>query len=465
VCVVVSLVLALTVLLDVTPEKASASTNGGSSEWVKRLAGAGGAYNQTGGMVTSANGSTVFLAASSGGELVTIAYAATTGARQWKTRTVDPAGGQLVARAVAASADGTRLLVTADDEIDPNTHQAVTVAFDASTGVQLWLARVDPGPGSEAIPRRIAVSADGGVFVAGSRTGTHGSDDFWDYFVVKYAAATGVKSWQRRFDGPTHHGDTAEGLVVTSSLDRVVVTGTSLLSGSNRDIVTVGWRASDGTLVWTQRIDSGADDFATDAVLSPDGRRVYVSGYGRPSFNVGHAFEVASFATSTGGPLGRLTVDDGGDDFSTDLALSADGSTLAVTGGSFNGGNYLTAALPASLDAVTWTAAYNGGHGADDANAVALDATGANVFVTGESQTGSIACYGDVGAATFATVAYAGGTGLLRWVARYGGLKQAPDAGLAAAASADGSRVVVAGDSDFDCGSSEVATVSYENGP
>ena len=461
---VVSSVVAVTLLLGAAPVLASAPTNSGSVSWVKRVAGPADAYDQTGGMVTSADGSTVFLAASSGGDLVTIAYAAATGARQWKTRTVDPLGGQLVARAVAASDDGTRLFVVADDEINPDSHQTVTVAFDASSGTQLWLARVDPGLGSEAIPRRIAVSADGGLFVAGSRTGTHGSDDFWDYFVVRYAAATGVKSWQRRFDGPTHHGDTAEGLVVTSSLDRVVVTGTSLVAGSNRDIVTVAWRVSDGTPMWTERHDSGADDFASDAALSPDGERVYVAGYGRPSYSVGHAFEVASFATSTGAPLGNVTVDDGGDDFSTDLAVSADGSTVAVTGGSFNGGNYLTAALPASLGSVLWTAAYNGGHGADSANAVALDATGADVFVTGESQIGSNACQ-DTPAATFATVAYVGSTGKVHWVARYGGLKKAPDAGLAVAANAGGSRVIVAGDSDFGCVSSDVAVVSYTNTP
>src|SRR2546423_1514197 len=83
------------------------------------------------------------------------------------------------------------------------------------SGAPAGSARLWVGENREAIPRRIAVAPGGAsVFVTGSRTGTHGIDDFWDYFTASFSAADGSRRWTATFDG-RHGGDTAEGLGVS----------------------------------------------------------------------------------------------------------------------------------------------------------------------------------------------------------------------------------------------------------
>ncbi len=180
---------------------------GGARVWVARDAGARNAYDQVAGMVTSRDGSTVYVARTSAGKVAVVAHDALTGVSRWSASTSDPGGQQIFAEAVAISPDGTRLFVTGDVEQSANTRAARTIAYDTADGSVVWTANVDVPANREIIPRRIIVSPDGTrVFLTAARTGTHGSGDFWDYYTVAYAAVTGTRLWKAIFDGPAHGG-------------------------------------------------------------------------------------------------------------------------------------------------------------------------------------------------------------------------------------------------------------------
>src|SRR6185436_19405059 len=96
------------------------------------------------------------------------------------------------------------------------------------------------------------------------------------------------------------------------------------------------------------------------------------------------------------------------------LAVDASGNVF-VAGNSFTSINVCDFATVAysGAGAALWTNYFHGnGFSADQATAVAVDASG-NVFVTGESSNGA-------GTTDFATIAYSG-TGVPLWTNRYHG--------------------------------------------
>jgi PQQ-like domain len=147
----------------------------------------------------------------------------------------------------------------------------------------------------------------------------------------------------------------------------------------------------------------------------------------------------------------------GGIDSARDLAVSPDGSKVFVTGysstPSYGDTEYATVAYDAVTGGQLWARAYNGpAHLSDEAFAVAVSADGSEVFVTGES--GGVGTEDD-----FATVAYAAATGAKLWTARYDGPAHGYDAGVDVATSPDGSAVFVIGQSETADGA--YATIAY----
>src|SRR5439155_15895917 len=104
--------------------------------------------------------------------------------------------------------DGSKVFVTGESDSGRVTgFDYATVAYDASTGAKLWVARFKRGRDA----RSVAVSPDGSnVFVTG---GSDGIINGIDYATGAYDASTGVKLWAKRYDGPENGGavdDTAE---------------------------------------------------------------------------------------------------------------------------------------------------------------------------------------------------------------------------------------------------------------
>ncbi len=114
-----------------------------------------------------------------------------------------------------------------------------TVAYDASTGAELWSARYNgPADGYET-SYALGVSPDGSrVFVTGD---SYGPTPGPDYATVANDASIGTELWVARYNGPANSADSAAALGVSPDGSRVFVTGVSLGETSYHDVATVAY--------------------------------------------------------------------------------------------------------------------------------------------------------------------------------------------------------------------------------
>jgi len=117
---------------------------------------------------------------------------------------------------------------------------SVTPAF-ATPGAVLWIKRYNPYDTSQRA-RRVAVSPDGStVFVTGSSIG---STSNYDYATVAYNAGTGAVIWTKRYSGSGDSDDEALAVAVSPDGAKVFVTGFSHRSTSGEDYATIAYSAA-----------------------------------------------------------------------------------------------------------------------------------------------------------------------------------------------------------------------------
>jgi DNA-binding beta-propeller fold protein YncE len=342
---------------------------------------------------------------------VTIAYDASSGAQLWESRYDGPGNGTCdfdIAHDIAVSPDGTRVFVTGiscgigDDY--------ATVAYDASSGAQRWVARFALGYEAEAI----GVSPDGTlVYVTGY--------DVSRWHTIAYDAETGAEVWLSQYVGAGFEAVVANGLQVSPDGARVYVTG-YFWSGSSDDDALVAYDAATGFPIWSATYDSPGEgeDTASALAVSADGSRVYVTGTASPSIYSPITFGTEAFDAATGSLLWAATYDGPGtgNDVANDVGVSPDGSVVYVTGssyGSTTGIDYATVAYAATDGSQLWVGRFDGSASGDDrANALAVGPSGRLVYVTGQS----------IGSGTgldYATIAYRANTGQQAWLLTYDG--------------------------------------------
>jgi WD40 repeat protein len=280
----------------------------------------------------------------------------------------------------------------------------------ASTGAaKLWVARYNgPANGSD-FALSLAASPDGTrVFVTGLSTGTTGND----YGTVAYDAATGVRAWVRRYNGPGNGDDNASSVAVSADGSKIFVTGSSLGTAGFFDYATLSYDAASGARLWVRRFNgagTGGGE-ASSVVTSPDGSKVFVTGHSTVHSGA-TVFATVAYSAATGARLwvGRYNGPGAGGSFPSSLAASSDGSKVFVTG--YNKGDsggdydYATVAYEAATGAKLWAKRYNGpANGTDAAFSVASSPDASTIFVTGNSLATS-------GSFDYATVAYSAATG------------------------------------------------------
>ncbi len=439
---------------------AGATTTGGTRLWTQRYRAPHDFWDQPNSVAASPDGSRVFVTGVSLGnttsyDYVTAAYEAATGTRLWLRRYNGLANGRDWGFSVAVSPDGSKVFVTGSSEGSTSGSDYATVAYDAATGTRLWVSRyngpTNGGDGADSV----AVSPDGSkVFVTGGSTGITGRSDAT---TIAYAPKTGTELWVSRYNGPANGGAGAASVAASPDGSKVFVTGSTGFAGES-DYATEAYNASTGTMLWVRRYKGprNDDDAARSIVPSPDGSKVFVTGSSTRSIRRSDYATVA-YDASTGnrlwvrrynGPLNRS-------DEATSVAASPDGSKVYVTGYSFgttSRRDYATIAYDASTGTTLWFRRYNGpGNDRDEATSVAASPDGSKVFVTGLSQT-----TGSIRSADYATVAYAASTGTPLWVRRYNGGRNHSDVARSIAPSPDGSKVFVTGISGR-----SYATVAY----
>ena len=306
----------------------------GTQLWSSHYKGPGPYEDQAAGIAVSPDGSMVFVAGRSSTDTtkmdyITLAYDAATGARVWKKRYSSMLGLSFdEPAALGVSPDGSTVFVTGAADGGPAGTDYVTVAYEASTGQQRWTARY-AGPYHDNA-RTLSVSPDGSaVFVSGYSV----SSTALDIETIAYNAGTGAELWKARYDGPTHRKDQANAMGVSPNGSSVYVTGFSDGSNRKRDFVTIAYRASTGEQRWARRYNGPGDfnDNAKAMAVSPDGSRIFVTGY--RSGHGGRDFETIAYS-SAGGRLWLRAYDGpaSNDDQATAIGVSPDGHQVFVAG-------------------------------------------------------------------------------------------------------------------------------------
>lgn len=381
------------------------------------------------------------------------------------------------AAAVAVDPGGTRTFVTGYSFGGPaTTNDVATVAYDAVTGQELWVARYD-GPGHDTdAGTDVEVAPDGtSVYVSAASVGLDGS---LDMLAVAYDAATGQELWVARSVGVPGGADEALALAVAPDGGRVIAAG-YVFGATDVDLAVVAYDAADGSEAWFSTIDAGADELAR-AVAVDDRGRVFAAGArieapsdrfdGSRAWSAGGGgscgttdvlgWDVITVGLFEGAVRWAKAYDGPGHDCDEGygVALDPEGHTVFVTGSSLgldSGLDMATIAYSARSGQLLWTARYDGpAHREDRGGSIAVSPDGRDVFVTGTS----------VGLGTdldYATVAYAARTGLERWADRYDGPASGFDAPNGMAVAPDGSRLFVTGGSTGPDGTPDYATLVY----
>ena len=430
-----------------------AAASGGAQLWLARFDGAAHDSDDANSVAVSPDGTKIYVTGTSHGlfpagqDYATVAYDAATGAQLWEARYDFRAGccGVDRAAALALSPDGTRVYVTGQSG---NAPVIATVAYDAGTGAQLWVAR----SAVAGMPSGIAVRGDGTrVYVTGTR-----SLSPVDYATLAYDASTGAQVWQASYGGAANRDDRAAGLGVSPDGTLVYVTGTSQESSSPKVVAatTIAYDAVNGSQRWIDHFSDLGYAGANALAVGADGNRLFVTGTSR----LANGPTTLAYAASTGT---RLWSNRYGGAAGTAVAVAAspDGARVfstSWTAGAVSGAvDYTTLGYDAATGAQSWVSRYTGPVNGDNrVRAVGVSPDSSLVFVTGTSP-------GAGSSNDYATVAYGAADGTQAWAARYNGPVNGSDYAYALALSPNGTRVFVTGTIDR---SSDYGTIAYDTG-
>lgn len=456
-----AIVFSLFVTLMLAMKMVALAGTGGTELWNVRYNGAANGPDEGNSVAYSANGSKVFVTgystgAATGEDYATAAYNAATGATLWVARYNGPASGEDEAYAVTSSPDNSKVFVTGYAET-ANAEDYATIAYNASTGARLWVARYNgPVSGTDEAYSLAASSNGSTVFVTGYSAGPTGLD----YATVAYDAVSGTRVWEARYDGPASGDDEAVSVVSSPDGSKVFVTGYSTGTTTSFDYATLAYDATIGATIWEARYNGprNRSDYPESMAVSPDGTKVFVTGY-NPGNNTGQDYSTVGYEAATGNLLWDARYDGPASDldYGRAVAPSPDGATVFVTGASTStlGKDVATVAYVASTGATQWVARYNGpGNRNDLGRAIVSSPDGAWVFVTGPSG-------GAAPGLDYATLAYDAVTGAAAWVARSTGPSSHEDVPYSIATSPDGSRVSVTGSSFTSTTREDFVTVTF----
>jgi DNA-binding beta-propeller fold protein YncE len=256
----------------------------------------------------------------------------------------------------------------------------------------------------------------------------------------------GGVQWSARYDGPPGRMDEGQVVAVTPDGATAVVAGYSS-GGHGLDYATVAYDASTGAVKWSNRYDGtghGTDEPRGIAV-SPDGTKVAVTGQ---SWGATGDYDYATivYDVATGNQVWRRRYDgdDNNDDEGFAVQFTPDSKHVIVTGSSDSSttaSDFATISYNAFTGGQNWVKLFDGkAHSIDNAFALDISADGSNVVVVGATRTSGVTF-------DYMTIDYATSNGQVQWKRWYDSLYHENDLARAVAVSPDDSFVVVTGDS------------------
>jgi PQQ-like domain len=204
-------------------------TSGTAPLWAERFKGAEG---NTAGFAdaVSPDGSTVYVTGSTGVNLphphtsgATVAYNSATGAVLWQTQYNTLNFRNFSFNDIAVNPDGSAVYATGEvtGSHHPGIINAVTAAYNASTGAQLWVVHFHQRAQNIA-GTAIAVSPDGSkVFVAGITTAKSGDGEIG---TAAYDATTGALLWIGSYS-PAGYSGIGRSIAITPDGSKVFTVG------------------------------------------------------------------------------------------------------------------------------------------------------------------------------------------------------------------------------------------------
>lgn len=303
----------------------------------------------------------------------TVAYDAVTGEQLWASQYAEAGPG---AYSIAVSPDGSTVFVHGGV---PSDDASTTVAYDASTGAQLFVIQ---NAGLLVPWNALAVSPDSStVFVA---TTTDPTQPPCGDHVTAYDASTGSQLWAAVYPNCTWDRNLA--IAISPDGSTIYATGSGNLGFS-----TVAYDASTGAQRWATVDNHIHTEGDTDPSVapSPDGTKLFVLGYAACASNCSdQPLVTVAYDASTGNQLWESRYDSGGLNYPADLAVSADGSRVFVTGQEQMPCHSPCTTTPVNAplvayDAETGTEAWVEDYLNNSAFALAVSPAGSSVYVAG----------------------------------------------------------------------------------
>ena len=255
----------------------------GTQQWVSIYQGLGaGGTNAPFDLAVSPDGKQVYVTGESAGareyelDYATVAYDALSGSELWVSRSQP----SFVDRACCLAVDQDHVYVTGDSYTGPRggDYQALTVALNASDGSVAWQQRLG-GPGYNGAR---AIAADEGHVVVTTQSPSTGPDEGLTALTAAYDAATGGQLWVTPLAEPLR-SQLANDLAIAPDGNRVYLVASSrptIPFTALDDQELIAYNLIDGSTAWTVHLDSGpANALTGDKVaVASDGNSVLTLG-------------------------------------------------------------------------------------------------------------------------------------------------------------------------------------------